>query len=191
MPAPKRRILFIEKTFQIRFILKVLGVIAMGTALTGGFLYLFGNYQISRMYTSAHYDLQESWDVFSQAVLVASFVSMTLVAVLAVFFTLYDSHKIGGPLYRFRKNLEDIGAGDLTLTTRLRDGDELRPFVDSMNDMTASLRTKVMAVRQAHAELDAALGEAEAAPADAARLAKVRRASDALGETFHALKVDS
>jgi methyl-accepting chemotaxis protein len=193
MGAPKRRILFIEKAFQIRFMLKVIGVIVLGTALTGGFLYLFGNYQISRMYTSAHYDLKESWEVFSQAVLVASFLSMTLVAVLAVFFTLYDSHKIGGPLYRFRQNLHDIGGGNLTLHTKLRDGDELRPFVDTMNEMTLSLRAKVVAIRDGHAELLQALAQAEAKAAekgDAASLAAVRRAADAMGEKFGALKVD-
>ena len=152
-----RRILYIEKAFQLKFILKVVGIITLGTLLTGAFLYFFGNYQISRMYSSAHLDFTQSWEVFRQAVLVASFFSMSLVAVLAVIFTLYDSHKIGGPLYRFRMNLEQIGDGDLTLHTRLRDRDELKPVVESMNKMTESLRTKVEEAKAAHDALKTAI----------------------------------
>lgn len=189
MPRPVRRILFIEKAFQIRFILKVIGIIVLGTTLTGGFLYIFGNYQISRMYSSAHYNLQESWEVFRSAVIVASFLSMCLVAVLAVFFTIYDSHKIGGPLYRFRANLEQIGGGDLTLHTKLRDGDELRPFVDVMNTMTGSLRDKVHAVKESHERLRSAIIEANSR-GDAARLAELQRLADEVSDRLSRFKVE-
>ncbi len=158
-----RRTLFIEKTFQIKFLLKVLCVIAVGMAVTGSFIYLFGNYQINRMYSAAHFDLKESWEVYRTAVLWASFVSMTLVAGLAVMFTLYDSHKIGGPLYRFSKNMEQIGSGDLTLHTSLRDGDELKPFVDSMNKMTLGLREKIDAISEARSQVGRASQSGNAA----------------------------
>lgn len=189
MPRPARRVLFIEKAFQIRFILKVIGVIVLGTALTGGFLYIFGNYQISRMYSSAHYNLQESWEVFRSAVIVASFLSMSLVAVLAVIFTIYDSHKIGGPLYRFRVNLEQIGSGDLTLNTKLRDGDELRPFVEVMNQMTGSLRDKVHAVKESHEKLRSAILEANS-KGDASKLAELQKMADEVADKLSRFKVD-
>lgn len=189
MARPSRRIHFIEKTFQIRFIAKVLGVIALGMVLTGAFLYIFGNYQISRMYSSAHYNLQESWEVFRSAILVASFLSMSLVAVLAVFFTLYDSHKIGGPLYRFRMNLEQIGTGDLTLRTKLRDGDELRPFVDSMNTMAEGLGQKLKEVRQAHEELRSAVMEVKS-KGDLSRLDELQRLADKVSDRLSTFKVD-
>jgi methyl-accepting chemotaxis protein len=182
--------MFIEKAFQLRFMLKVIGVIALGTALTGGFLYLFGNYQISRMYSSAHFDIKESWEVFRSAVLLASLVSMTLVAILSVFFTLYDSHKIGGPLYRFRMNLEQIGRGDLTLLTSLRDGDELRPFVESMNLMTGGLRTKLISTMTAHEKLRSLLAQAKASgkTPDAVELSRL---ADEVSDQFAKFKVDS
>lgn len=173
----------------MRFILKVIGVVLLGTALTGGFLYVFGDYQISRMYNSAHIDLHKSWEVFSSAVLIASFLSMSLVAVLAVFFTLYDSNKIGGPLYRFRVNLEQIGSGDLTLNTKLRDGDELRPFVEVMNHMTGSLRDKVREVKESHEKLRSAIIEANSR-GDTARLAELQRMADEVADKLSRFKVD-
>ena len=189
MPRPARKILFIEKAFQIRFMLKVIAVIVLGTALTGGFLYLFGNYQISRMYNQAHYNFQESWEVFRSAVLFASFLSMSLVAVLAVFFTIYDSHKIGGPLYRFRMNLEQIGSGDLTLNTKLRDGDELRPFVESMNNMTLSLRTSLREIKAAHEELRSAIIDNQNG-CDDARVAQLTALADKVSDRLNSFKVD-
>lgn len=187
MARPNRRVLFIEKAFQVKFILKVLAIILAGTAMTGTFLYVFGNYQISRMYASAHFNIQESWEVYRTAVMVASVLSMSLVAVLTVFFTIYDSHKIGGPLYRFRLNLEQIGSGDLTLNTKLRDGDELKPFVDSMNDMAGSLRAKVKAARESHERLRSALLEAKGDPAKTAELVKL---ADEVSDRFAVFKVD-
>lgn len=189
MARPARRILFIEKAFQLKFIAKVLAVVAFGTALTGGFLYLFGNYQISRMYSTAHYNFQESWEVFRSAVIVASFLSMSLVAVLAVFFTIYDSHKIGGPLYRFRANLEQIGSGDLTLKTKLRDGDELKPFVDSMNSMTESLKTKISEIKGTHEKIRSGIIDANARQ-DTQNLGELRRMADELSDKLAAFKVD-
>ncbi len=157
---PKRRILFIQKAFQLRFIAKVTAVIVMGTALTGGLLYLFADQEFGRAFFSAHYQARSSWELLLPAVLAASFLAMCLVAVVAVVLTLYDSHKIGGPLYRFQLNLRSIAEGDLTLVTRLRASDELQPLTEAMNELTRSLRDKVQQVQAADEELRLHLGEA-------------------------------
>lgn len=154
---PKRRILFIEKAFQLRFIAKVTTVVVLGTILTGGLLYLLADKEFGRAFYSAHYQARSSWELLLPAVLAASFVSMCIVALLAVGLTLYDSHRIGGPLYRFRANLKVIGDGDLTLVTHLRERDELRPLTESMNEMTRSLRDRVVAASSAEQDLAAAL----------------------------------
>jgi methyl-accepting chemotaxis protein len=169
---PKRRILFIEKAFQLRFIAKVTAVVVLGTVMTGGLLYLLADKEFGRAFYSAHYQARSSWELLLPAVLAASFVSMCIVAVVAVVLTLYDSHRIGGPMYRFRANLEAIAGGDLTLVTHLRDGDELRALTESMNGMTRSLRDKVLAVAAVEGELDAALETVRQAG----------RAGDAVGE---------
>lgn len=161
--APSRRkILLIERAFQVKFVAKVTFVIVSGTALTGWLLYLFADREFGHAFYRAHYLARSSWELLLPAVLVSSFASMCLVAALAVFLTLYDSHRIGGPLYRFRANLETIAEGDLTRTTRLREGDELRSLSDAMNGMTESLLVRVSAAKEAQAELSGHLGRAAA-----------------------------
>ncbi|MEW6487244.1 MAG: methyl-accepting chemotaxis protein [Thermodesulfobacteriota bacterium] len=170
---PKRRILFIEKAFQFRFIAKMTALVVAGTALTGGLLYLLADQEFGRAFYSAHYQARSSWELLLPAVLVSSFASMGVVAALAVVLTLYDSHRIGGPLYRFRVNLKAVGEGDLTLVTRLREGDELQPLTEAMNDMTRGLREKLLAVHEAARELeDWADGLAGVDEADRTRAAK-------------------
>lgn len=170
---PKRRILFIEKAFQFRFIAKMTALVVAGTAMTGGLLYLLADQEFGRAFYSAHYQARSSWELLLPAVLVSSFASMGVVAALAVVFTLYDSHRIGGPLYRFRMNLKAVGEGDLTLVTRLREGDELQPLTEAMNDMTRGLREKLLAVHEAARELeDWAGGQAAVDEADRGRAAE-------------------
>lgn len=154
--GPKRRILFVEKPFQLRFVLKMTGLAAVGTALTSSLLFLLADREFGRVFFSAHHQARGAWEVLLPAVLVSAFAGTCLVAVLAAVVTLHDSHRIGGPLYRFRTNLVAVGRGDLTLVTRLREGDELQPLSGAMNEMTRSLRDKVSAIRAAAMELEAA-----------------------------------
>lgn len=182
--APARRIVFIERAFQLRFIGKVTAVILLGTALTGGLLYLLADKEFGRAFYSAHYQARSSWELLLPAVLVSSFVSMCLVALLAIFLTMYDSHRIGGPLYRFKANLERLGSGDLTLVTRLREHDELQSLTEAMNGATRALAEKVRAVLDAEAEVRAAAGGPEGAPPEA-----LARSLDRLREALGAFRV--
>jgi methyl-accepting chemotaxis protein len=157
---PKRRTLFIERAFQLRFVAKMTLVIVLGTVLTGGILYLLADREFGRAFYSAHYQARSSWELLLPAVLVASFVAMCLVAAVAVVLTLYDSHRIGGPLYRFKANLKAIGSGDLTLRTRLRERDELQSLTEAMNEMTQSLGDKIRQLKSVDEALRTLLGEA-------------------------------
>jgi len=158
--SPKRRIIFIEKAFQIKFIAKVTAVIVLGTVLTGGLLYLLADQEFGRAFYSAHYQARNSWELLLPAVLISSFASMCLVAALAVVLTMYDSHRIGGPLFRFKANLLSVGDGNLTTVTKLREKDELKPFTDAMNAMTENLKDKVLKIKTAHEEIRSCLGKA-------------------------------
>lgn len=190
--SPKRRILFIEKTFQLKFIAKVTAVIVLGTALTGGLLYLLADQEFGRAFFSAHYQARSSWELLLPSVLISSFVAMCLVAAVAVVLTLYDSHRIGGPLFRFKSNLQTVGDGDLTTFTKLREKDELKPFTDSMNEMTAKLREKILRIKTAHEEIKACVGKLNPeGDATAAKiLGELNAAEKKLAEALSAFRVE-
>ena len=53
------------------------------------------------------------------------------------------SHKVAGPLFRFRRYLKSVGGGDLSSPIRFRDGDYLGKEALVASTMVDSLRTKV------------------------------------------------
>jgi len=66
------------------------------------------------------------------------------------------THKVAGPIFKMRRHLDDVAAGNLTVPRGLRKGDELVDFFAAFQNMVVSLRT----TRESQiADLDAALGE--------------------------------
>ncbi len=57
--------------------------------------------------------------------------------------TVIVSHRVAGPLYRFRKAFQAIAGGDLSRHVTIRKNDYLTKEAREINDMTASLRSHV------------------------------------------------
>ncbi|MFC1889144.1 hypothetical protein ACFL4G_05250 [Thermodesulfobacteriota bacterium] len=68
--------------------------------------------------------------------------------VIILFFSIFLSHKIAGPLYRIEKDLKALSKdGDLTRVFRLRKGDEMQEVVQAINTMLVGLRGKIVGAR--------------------------------------------
>jgi methyl-accepting chemotaxis protein len=63
--------------------------------------------------------------------------------IFVALYTLYETHKIAGPIYRFRGVFQAIKGGTLPKSVRLRKGDYLIAEMDALNAMLESLRTQV------------------------------------------------
>ncbi len=68
------------------------------------------------------------------------------------------SHRIAGPLYRFRRIFEALGAGDLSVVAAIRRHDYLWKEAEAINQMITSLGARVEGVQQRWGELQAAWG---------------------------------
>lgn len=62
--------------------------------------------------------------------------------------TLYLSHKIAGPLYRFGKSFEQLGDKDLTLRVRLRKRDEAKTLAAGFNQAVIKLDNAVGKIKK-------------------------------------------
>ena len=56
------------------------------------------------------------------------------------------SHRLVGPLIRFRRCVRDITKGELVRPIKLRDGDHLNDFRDEFNEMLETLQSRGVAV---------------------------------------------
>lgn len=142
----RRRNYLINKDFQFRYIGRmVFGILAM--ALVAGF---------TVYYTTWARIMDEFYNVpriASQYAPLFASVNRTLVVVILVFLvitavlSIFISHTIAGPIYRFEKTLLNLMQGDLTQQIGLRKGDEFKNLAVMFNDMIAELRKGVSADR--------------------------------------------
>lgn len=85
-------------------------------------------------------------------------------AILAVFVLLaihsvFFSHRIVGPLYRFRMTLKAVTEGDLTVRAIIRTNDFLHLDADTINGMIESLNTRIKGIGEQSGEVSAVLGD--------------------------------
>lgn len=83
--------------------------------------------------------------------------AMFVVFVLLALHSIFVSHRIAGPLYRFRNIFGAVAGGDLSVRASLRKSDYLEKESDSLNEMIASLRTKIEGIQKHSNEMQGVL----------------------------------
>jgi len=83
--------------------------------------------------------------------------AMFVIFVLLALHSVFVSHRIAGPLYRFRKVFGAVASGDLSVRAKLRKGDYLGKESESLNEMIASLRAKIESIQSHHGETQTVL----------------------------------
>jgi methyl-accepting chemotaxis protein len=73
--------------------------------------------------------------------------------------SIFVSHRIAGPLMRFRNTFKAIAAGDLSGRVTLRKHDYLGNEADHLNEMIVGLRTKITGIGTQHREVRAVLSD--------------------------------
>ena len=143
----KRRQYFIKKDFQFKFILKFCLIVLIGTILSTGLLFLFSQGTLTSSFQQSRLVIKNTSLAILPAVIYTNLITLGLITLATIVVTLFVSHKIAGPLFRFEKELKDIEKGDLTKSIKLRKKDQTTDLADSLNKMTASLHGKVLEIR--------------------------------------------
>lgn len=102
-------------------------------------------------------------------------------AVLILFLLLsvhsvFVSHRIAGPLLRFRKVLSAVASGDLSVGFKLRRKDYLAKEAALIEEMITALREKMSRVKERSSDLDALVEEIQSDPENRANLGRLRTA---------------
>ncbi len=106
---------------------------------------------------SAH-EQQAMADILKEANL--KLIPRLIVFILAIALaSIFISHKIAGPIYRFERQAKAIGEGDLTPKFKLRKGDELKDLADALQGMVDALRNKIEGVLKSLNEFKGRLEE--------------------------------
>lgn len=136
----RRRTYFIEKKFQAHFILRFCVLVILGTLVTGIVLYLFSSHSTTVTFENTRAVVKSTAD-FILPILIQTIIVVTIIVGIAtIILTLFVSHKIGGPLYRFKEEMKTIGAGNLKTGFHIRKTDQLQDIASGLNTMIESLR---------------------------------------------------
>ena len=143
----KRRQYFIKKQYQTRFILKFCLILVFGAIVSSSLLILFSQDTLTSSYSNSRLMVENTARAILPAVVLTNLITLVLISVAAIGVVLLISHKIAGPLFRFEKELNAIGEGDLTIRVALRKKDQLVGMAESLNAMTAKLQRNLGALK--------------------------------------------
>jgi methyl-accepting chemotaxis protein len=131
----QRKTFLIKRRLQLKYAALVFAGVLFTAVIVGG--------DIS--WTMLRFIERENPSLITNAMDVMRFtlVKMSLFMGIMSIVSLFVSHRLAGPVYRFEKSARAIASGDLTHRVCLRTGDELMELQDEINSMTASLQRLV------------------------------------------------
>lgn len=131
----RRKTYMIKKGFQSRLITVILLLVIIVANITGGLVYGVLKIDVSREWMESVFGLSNADDVLLPAIVISEILSFLIVGVISLFV----SHRMAGPIYRFEKVTEGMSEGDFTIHVKLRDKDEFKDLADAFNSMINKL----------------------------------------------------
>jgi len=82
---------------------------------------------------------------------------LLIVFLILIAHSVVVSHRIAGPLYRFRSTFNQVAQGDLSRVTRIRKGDFLLNEQAKIEEMIEALRSRLHHIKNEHAVMERSL----------------------------------
>lgn len=143
----KRRNYFIDKSFQSRFIIKFCFIVVLASLLTGILIYYFNRQTTTVAFEDLKVVVKSTADFILPITLEIIVIVSLLVAIAVGALTLFTSHKIAGPLYKLKMELEKISNGDLSSPIRIRAKDQLQKIASEFNEMRIGLKNSISEIK--------------------------------------------
>jgi len=183
--APPKRLLrnfLLDKPFQLKYTGMVVGITLVLSIALGYWLYtksketsdvILAQSLMDPAYSdpALRDELQKSFAQTDRTVLLVLVSSLGSLVLALGFAGIIITHKVVGPVYKMKRQLEDVARGHLKIGGKLRKGDELQDFFVVFSHMVQALRDRQT---EEIAELDQAIESAKAAGAEEDGLAKLR-----------------
>lgn len=149
----KRRNYFIDKSFQTKFIIKFCVIAIISSLVIGASIFYLSMKFTTVAIENAHVIVKSTSDFILPAI-IETIALVTLFSALSVIIlTLFTSHKIAGPLYRLKKDVELFKGGSLNIDFRTRHTDQLKDLAGSLSEMSKVLSEKHAGLKTKLAEL--------------------------------------
>lgn len=159
MKKNRRKKYFLSRSIQPRLLLGIAILVLISAIISGGLFYLLTNKELSTEYYKAHSTLRYVMQNLLPWLLLINMLAITVV----LFFALFYTHRIAGPLYHIQEDIRKIAQGNLTTKIKTRRKDQLKELEAEINKMTERLNQSLQSVKETFFKLDGNLSELEEA----------------------------
>ena len=146
-PKNRRRHYFIDSSFQTKFIMKFCLLIACTSLLAGGLIYWFNRATTTVAFENLRVVVKSTSDFILPIMIEILAIVTVLVGFATIAVTLFASHKIAGPLYRFKSGIDKVRAGDLASRFSIRTGDQLQKVANEFEHMRIELKDSIVTLK--------------------------------------------
>ncbi|MCK4946987.1 MAG: methyl-accepting chemotaxis protein [Candidatus Aureabacteria bacterium] len=150
----KRKNYFIKKDFQIRFVIKFCTLVILGAVVSGTIIYAMSRSTVTTTFENSRLIMKSTAEFILPAVLLSSTIVVLLLGLATVAITLVASNRVVGPIYRMKKDIQEVASGNLRKKFSLRHRDEGKDLAESLNEMTKALKEDMGKIKQAIAKLE-------------------------------------
>lgn len=144
----RRRIYFIEKAFQAKFILKFCALVVFGGLLTIGLLYFLAMKSATVSFVNSRVVVRSTADFILPILIQTVAIVVVIVGFATVIVTLFVSHKIAGPLYRLKKVMQELEGGDFSQDFHIRHLDQLQDLAKTFNSAIKKIRERMQILKE-------------------------------------------
>jgi len=149
----RRKIYFIEKNFQTKFIMKFCTLVALGGLLTIGIIYLFAMKSTTVSIINSRVLVRSTADFLLPLLFQTVIIVMILIGLATITVTLFVSHKIAGPMHHFKKIVETLSEGDFSSNFSIRNADQLKALADVLNNMITKTKAQLSMLKDSFLSL--------------------------------------
>jgi methyl-accepting chemotaxis protein len=144
----RRRNYFIDREFQTKFILKFCTLVAAAGFLFMSILYFSVMQSTAVSIVDSRVVVRSTADLILPILIQTVIVVTIIVSLATIAVTLFVSHKIAGPLYRFRKVMQELENGNFASEFQIRRPDQLQDLAGAFNSMIRKVRDELKQLKE-------------------------------------------
>ena len=157
----KRKTIFIKRGYQSKLVLATFLFFAGGCLLFITLLALFSADTLTLSFSGTDITLGSTPLMIVKELLTANWMLLAFGGVMLLISSVYLTHRVAGPLYRFERTLDSMNSGNLGAQIRLREKDEGMELAGKINQFNESLSQSMRVLKNSTAALDTLLEQAD------------------------------
>ena len=185
-----RRIYFIKKEFQFRFILRFVLIATLWGAATVMLFFAHAERRLEDIRYSSHISIKTTAELLMPSALNAQLISLAVFAVILAYTIHALWKKLSIPLSSIKKDVSRMAAGDLVSAVTLREDQEFQDLASDIDSMRSEVRQKIVRIKEKHSELASAAAELSKSvyknKPSLSHAASLKTAVDRMKEELHA-----